>query len=85
MRNLERRLRKLETGGRDASGRASLRVVIMPAGSRFGEDFERTCKALDSCEFAQSRRLIILGNGPTGLRDYEWKQFQQAYESGERK
>jgi hypothetical protein len=79
MRNLQRRLQKLETRASDGSGRPALRLVVMPAGSEFGENFERTSNALNRCEFAQGRGLIVLGEGPTGLRDDEWKQFRQAY------
>lgn len=34
-------------------GPNALRAVVMPAGSSFGQDFKRSCRALDNCGFAR--------------------------------
>ena len=77
MRSLRSRIEHLErrTSG---SRQSALRMVIMPSGSPYGEDFERTCRALDRCGFAQGRCGIFLDSN--GLSEDEWEEFRRAYD-----
>ena len=58
----------------------ALRILVMPSGSPFGKDSDRTWRALDRCGLAQGQSVMNLCPGRMGLTDDPWKAFCRAYE-----
>jgi hypothetical protein len=79
MQSLQRRLKHLEQRT-SSGGQMALRFIVMQAGSPFGEDFERTRRALDRCGYAQGPSVIFLWPEPGGMSHEEWEKFLQAYD-----
>jgi len=81
MTSLQRRIKRLEQRTA-ATEEEEIRVVVLSAGSPYGEDPDRLHRALDKCGFASNGAVFLRPrDGGFGLSDEHWDEFRRAYEA----